>query len=110
MGASPRNQPLGRIKLDRTPVCLSQDFIFAGQEPRLSARAGPRPPRRPRSSRDRREGVSTLERSGELLQYYCGVGHQGLEELLRRPDVVGGPAVRRGRASLRYASVSSVGN
>jgi hypothetical protein len=56
------------------------------------------------------EGVSALERSGELLQYYCGVGHQGLEELLRRPDVVGGPAVRRGRASLRYASVSSVGN
>ena len=37
-------------------------------------RAGPRPPRRLRSSGDRREGVSALERSGELLQYYCGVG------------------------------------
>ena len=100
MGASPRNQPLGRIKLLRLPRLSLVGLYLRGSRTPTSAQAGPRPARRLRSSGDRREGVSALERSGELLQYYRGVGHQGLEELLRRPDVVGGPAVRRGRASL----------
>ena len=101
MGASPRNQPLGRIKLLRLPRLSLVGLYLRGSRTPTSARASPRPPRRLRSSGNRGEGVSALERSGELLQYYGGVGHQGLEELLRRPDVVGGgPTVRWGRAFL----------